>query len=144
MPEMDKSDTEAAIKAAADAFPAFRKLTGRERSTMLRKWYDLCMENADDLAKLITWENGKPMADAQGEVKYASGFFQWFSEEAPRIYGDTIPASIPGNRIYTIKQPVGVVGLITPWNLYVVYYTILSQKLTLSTAPQLYAIHVLC
>jgi len=128
MPEMDKSDTELAIKAAADAFPAFRKLTGRERATMLRKWYDLCMENADDLAKLITWENGKPLADAAGEVKYASGFFQWFSEEAPRIYGDTIPASIPGNRIYTIKQPVGVVGLITPWNLYVFSATFISRQ----------------
>jgi len=116
MPEMDKSDTEAAIKAAADALPAFRKLTGRERSTMLRKWYDLMMENADDLAKIITWENGKPLADAAGEIKYAAGFYQWFAEEAPRLYGDTIPSSIPGNRIYTIKQPVGVVGLITPWN----------------------------
>lgn len=115
MPEMDKSDTENAIKAAAAAFPAFRKLTGRERGNMLRKWYDLMVENADDLAKLITWENGKPLADAAGEVKYAAGFYQWFGEEAPRLYGDTIPASIPGNRIYTIKQPVGVVGLITPW-----------------------------
>jgi succinate-semialdehyde dehydrogenase/glutarate-semialdehyde dehydrogenase len=114
MPEMNKEDTESAIQAAEAAFPAFRKLTGRERATMLRKWYDLMMENADDLAKLITWENGKPMADAMGEVKYAAGFYQWFAEEAPRNYGDTIPASIPGNRIYTLKQPVGVVGLITP------------------------------
>jgi len=74
------------------------------------------MENADDLATLITWENGKPLADAKGEVTYAANFFEWFGEEAPRQYGDTIPASIPGNRIVTIREPIGVCGLITPWN----------------------------
>ncbi|KAK0787674.1 succinate semialdehyde dehydrogenase NADP+ linked [Friedmanniomyces endolithicus] len=116
MPEMDKEDTEAAIQAAADALPAFRKLTGRERARMLRKWYTLMMENAEDIANLITWENGKPMADAKGEVNYAANFFEWFSEEAPRVYGATIPASIAGNRVYTTKEPVGVCGLITPWN----------------------------
>ncbi|WPH01881.1 glutarate-semialdehyde dehydrogenase davd [Acrodontium crateriforme] len=116
MPEMDKTDVDAAIKAAADALPAFRKTTGRERAKMLRKWYQLMVDNADDLAKLITWENGKPLADAKGEVSYAANFFEWFSEEAPRVYGDTIPASVPGNRVFTIKEPVGVCGLITPWN----------------------------
>ncbi|KAK4963910.1 succinate semialdehyde dehydrogenase NADP+ linked [Elasticomyces elasticus] len=116
MPEMDASDTQAAIDAASAALPSFRKTTGRERARMLRKWYQLMVDNADDLAKLITWENGKPMADAKGEVAYAAGFFEWFSEEAPRAYGDTIAATIPGNRIFTIKQPVGVCGLITPWN----------------------------
>jgi len=116
MPEMDRADTENAIKAAAAALPAFRKTTGRERSRMLRKWYQLMMDNQDDLAKLITWENGKPLADAKGEVAYAAGFFEWFSEEAPRIYGDNIQASIAGNRIFTIREPVGVCGLITPWN----------------------------
>jgi len=114
MPDMDRADTEAAIAAAAAAFPSFRKTTGRERSKMLRKWYDLMIENADDLAKLITWENGKPIADAKGEVTYAANFFEWFSEEAPRTYGNTIPASIAGNRVFTIKEPVGVCGLITP------------------------------
>ena len=74
------------------------------------------MENQEDIAKLITWENGKPMADAKGEVAYAAGFYEWFAEEAPRIDGDTIPASVPGNRVFTIKEPVGVCGLITPWN----------------------------
>lgn len=113
-PEFSKEDTDNAIKAAADALPSFRKTTGRERSRMLRKWYQLMMDNSDDLAKLITLENGKPIADAKGEVTYAAGFFEWFSEEAPRSYGDTIPASIPGNRIFTIKEPVGVCGLITP------------------------------
>jgi len=74
------------------------------------------VENADDLATLITWENGKPTADAKGEVTYAANFFEWFSEEAPRIYGDVIPSSVPGNRVFTLKEPVGVCGLITPWN----------------------------
>lgn len=113
---MDASDTLAAIEAASSALPSFRKTTGRERSKMLRKWYQLMMDNADDIAKLITWENGKPIADAKGEVSYAANFFEWFSEEAPRVYGDTIPASIAGNRVFTIKEPVGVCGLITPWN----------------------------
>ncbi|KAK5719711.1 succinate semialdehyde dehydrogenase NADP+ linked [Elasticomyces elasticus] len=116
MPEMDKEDTEAAIKAAADALPSFRQLTGRQRSKMLRKWYDLMIENADDIAKLITWENGKPIADAKGEVAYAANFFEWFSEEAPRVYGATIPATVAGNRVYTTKEAIGVCGLITPWN----------------------------
>lgn len=83
---------------------------------MLRRWYQLMLDNADDLATLITWENGKPLADAKGEVNYAAAFFEWFSEEAPRIYGDTIPSSVPGNRVMTLKQPVGVCGMITPWN----------------------------
>lgn len=113
---MDRADTEAAIAAAAAALPSFRKTTGRERSRMLRKWYQLMVDNADDLAKLITWENGKPLTDAKGEVAYAASFFEWFAEEAPRIYGNTIPASVPGNRVFTIKEPVGVCGLITPWN----------------------------
>jgi succinate-semialdehyde dehydrogenase/glutarate-semialdehyde dehydrogenase len=72
------------------------------------------VDNSEDLAKLITLENGKPFADAKGEVTYAANFFEWFSEEAPRVYGDTIPASIPGNRIITVKEPVGVCGLTTP------------------------------
>lgn len=111
---MDRADTEAAIAAAAAAFPEWRKTTGRQRSKLLRKWYDLIMENADDIAKLITWENGKPIADAKGEVTYAANFFEWFSEEAPRVYGSTIPSSVAGNRVFTITEPVGVCGLITP------------------------------
>ena len=83
---------------------------------MLRKWFNLMNENAEDIATLITWENGKPLTDAKGEAAYAAGFFQWFAEEAPRIYGDQIGATVPGNRVITIKQPVGVCGLITPWN----------------------------
>ncbi|XP_044719956.1 aldehyde dehydrogenase family domain-containing protein [Hirsutella rhossiliensis] len=114
--ECDAQDTKSAIRAAADAFTSFRTTTGRERSKLLRKWYDLVTANADDIAKLITWENGKPFADAKGEVAYAANFFEWFSEEAPRAYGDVIPATVPGNRVWTFKEPVGVCGLITPWN----------------------------
>ncbi|KAL8785871.1 MAG: hypothetical protein Q9213_003103 [Squamulea squamosa] len=115
-PECSKEDTDEAIKVAAAAFPSFRKTTGRERARMLRKWYQLMVDNAEDIAKLITWENGKPFADAKGEAAYAASFFEWFSEEAPRTDGDTISATTPGNRIFTIKEPVGVCGLITPWN----------------------------
>ncbi|KJR85935.1 succinate-semialdehyde dehydrogenase (NADP+) [Sporothrix schenckii 1099-18] len=115
-PEFDTKDTEAAVAAAATAFETFRHKTGRERSKLLRKWYDLMMENADDLGTLITWENGKPTADARGEAVYAANFFEWFSEEAPRIYGKTIPSTVPGNRVHTVKEPIGVCGLITPWN----------------------------
>ncbi|KAH8797629.1 Aldehyde/histidinol dehydrogenase [Xylogone sp. PMI_703] len=115
-PECDTEDAQLAIDAAAAALPYFRKLTGRERSKLLRKWYDLVVENGEDIARLITWENGKPLADAKGETAYAASFLEWFSEEAPRVYGDTIPASVAGNRVVTYKEPVGVCALITPWN----------------------------
>ncbi|KAF4958626.1 hypothetical protein FSARC_10973 [Fusarium sarcochroum] len=115
-PEFNSKDTQLAIRAAADAFPSFRAKTGRERSKLLRAWYDQMTANAEDIAKIITWENGKPIADAKGETTYAANFLEWFSEEAPRVYGDTIPSSVPGNRVWTIKEPVGVCGLITPWN----------------------------
>jgi succinate-semialdehyde dehydrogenase/glutarate-semialdehyde dehydrogenase len=91
-------------------------MTGRERAGLLRAWHKLVADNADDLATLVTWENGKPLADARGEVAYANSFFEWFAEEAPRLNGQTIPASGPGRRIYTTREPVGVCGLITPWN----------------------------
>ncbi|KAJ9210249.1 hypothetical protein DTO166G4_8177 [Paecilomyces variotii] len=115
-PELNADDTQKAIAAAKAAFPSFRKTLARERARMLRRWYQLCIDNAEDLATLITWENGKPLADAKGEVTYAANFFEWFSEEAVRVYGDTIPSSVPGNRVMTIKEPIGVCGLITPWN----------------------------
>lgn len=112
---MSSSDTHLAIDAAARALPSFRRTTARERATMLRKWYQLMLDNADDLAKLITWENGKPFADAKGEVAYAANFFEWFAEEAPRAYGMTIPATVKGNRVWTVRESVGVAGLITPY-----------------------------
>ncbi|KAL2210385.1 succinic semialdehyde dehydrogenase [Sarocladium strictum] len=115
-PEFTASDTDAAIEAAAAAFPAFKSKTGRERARLLRRWYDEMVANSEDIATLITWENGKPLADAKSEATYAANFFEWFSEEAPRAYGDTIPATVPGNRVFTTREPVGVCGLITPWN----------------------------
>jgi len=115
-PEFNAVDTEKAIKAAFNAFSVYRHTPVRERARLLRRWYDLILQNLDDIATLITWENGKPFTEAQGEVKYAAAFLEWFSEEAPRLYGDTIPVSVQGNRVLTIKEPVGVCGLITPWN----------------------------
>ncbi|KZZ89125.1 succinate-semialdehyde dehydrogenase [Ascosphaera apis ARSEF 7405] len=114
--EFTVSDTTRAIDAAVAAFPSFRQTLPRERSRMLRRWYDLMMANAEDIATLITWENGKPLADAKGEANYAASFFEWFSEEAPRIYGDTVAATVPGTRVITVKEPIGPVGIVTPWN----------------------------
>ena len=116
MPDMDGEDTQEAITAAAEALPAFRKMTAKARGEMLQKWYQLMLENEEDLAKLITWENGKPLYEARGEVEYAANYFQWFGREAQRANGETIPASFTDHRIYTVKQPIGVCGLITPWN----------------------------
>ncbi|KAA8899189.1 aldehyde dehydrogenase domain-containing protein [Sphaerosporella brunnea] len=116
VPDQTVDDAKIAIKAAAAAFKSFRATAARERSNWLRRWNELVLENKGDLATLITWENGKPLADASGEVSYAASFLEWFAEEAPRIYGDTIPASVKGNRVLTQRQPVGVCGLITPWN----------------------------
>lgn len=116
MPDMTTEDVEAAIQAAAKAFESFKKTTPRDRARLLRKWYQLIEENADDLATLITMENGKPFAEALGEVHYAADYVEWFSEEAARIGGETIAASTAGRRIYTIHEPVGVCGLISPWN----------------------------
>ncbi|PON25658.1 succinate semialdehyde dehydrogenase [Trichoderma gamsii] len=115
-PEYSQADTENAIEAAATAFPAFKALTGRERARLLRKWHQLMMDNVDDLAILLTLENGKTLAEAKGEIAFAASFVEYYSEEAVRIYGDTIPASIDGKKILTLKEPVGVCALITPWN----------------------------
>jgi succinate-semialdehyde dehydrogenase / glutarate-semialdehyde dehydrogenase len=116
VPEFTRAETADAISHARVAFETFRNTSPRERARLLRAWHAACQEHSEDLAKLITWENGKPLAEAKGEVNYGNSFFEWFSEEAPRIYGDVIPSSIKGNRIITIRQPVGVVGIITPWN----------------------------
>ncbi|KAG7812558.1 hypothetical protein KL921_001790 [Ogataea angusta] len=107
---------EQAIRDADIAFKEFRRTTGRQRSLLLRKLYDLMIENGEDLAKICTLENGKPYADSLGELRYASSFFEWFSEEAPRINGDNIPSADPSRRIITYKQPIGPVGILTPWN----------------------------
>ncbi|KAI8241121.1 Glutarate-semialdehyde dehydrogenase DavD [Colletotrichum sp. SAR 10_99] len=115
-PESVSEDAERAILSAATALPAWRSRSGRDRARILCRWYDLIMENKTDLATLITWENGKAKADAAGEVVFAASFLEWFAEEAARIYGDVIPHSNPNMRVSVLKEPVGVCGLITPWN----------------------------
>lgn len=112
----DAKDYDKAIEAASAAFKLFRNTTARERATLLLNMYNLMIENQEDLAKLIVYENGKPYADAFGEVAYAASFFQWFSEEAAHTTGDIIPSANAGTRILAIRQPIGVCGIITPWN----------------------------
>lgn len=109
-------ETNRAIAAADDALKTWRKKTAKERSIVLRKWYQLILDNQEDLAKIMTLEQGKPVKEAQGEVLYGASFIDWFADEARRINGDVIPTFAEGKRILTIKQPVGVVATITPWN----------------------------
>jgi succinate-semialdehyde dehydrogenase/glutarate-semialdehyde dehydrogenase len=116
VPKLGAAETREAIEAANRAFPAWSKKTAKERAIVLRKWFDLMMENQDDLARLMTLEQGKPLAESRGEVAYAASFLEWFGEEAKRIYGDTIPGHQADKRIVVIKQPIGVVACITPWN----------------------------
>ncbi|KAL2826629.1 Aldehyde/histidinol dehydrogenase [Aspergillus cavernicola] len=115
-PESDAQDAQKAIDSASAALPAWRSRSGRNRGRILRRWYELIMENQHDLATLITLENGKAKPDAAGEVLFAASFLEWFSEEAARIYGDVIPHSQPSFRVSVLKEPIGVCGLITPWN----------------------------
>ncbi len=110
------SDADTAIEAAAQAQKDWAARTGKERAAILRKWFDLMVEHADDLAAILTAEMGKPLAEAKGEILYGASFVEWFAEEAKRIYGDTIPGHQRDKRILVMKQPIGVVGAITPWN----------------------------
>ena len=114
--ELGVAETRIAIEAATAAWPAWRNRTAKERAAILRKWYDLILANADDLAALMTAEQGKPIAESLGEVKYGASFIEWFAEEGKRVYGDVIPTHMQDRRIIVIKQPVGVVAAITPWN----------------------------
>jgi len=116
VPKMGANETRAAIEAANQVLPAWRALTAKERATILRRWFDLMMANQDDLAKLMTLEQGKPLAEAKGEIAYAASFIEWFAEEGKRIYGDTIPGHQADKRLIVIKQPIGVTAAITPWN----------------------------
>ena len=116
VPKMGADETRRAIVAANAAFPAWRAKTARERSTVLRRLYDLMMENQEDLAVLMTLEQGKPLAESRGEIAYAASFVEWFAEEGKRIYGDTIPQHQSDKRIVVLKEPIGVVAAITPWN----------------------------
>ena len=115
-PESNLDDVHNAIEAASNAFPRWRALSGRQRGRMLRRLSDLLTENKVDIGKIITAENGKAKADAEGEVLFAASFFEWFGEEAARVYGDVVPHSNPGSRTHIIKEPVGVCGMITPWS----------------------------
>ncbi|MDP2810250.1 MAG: NAD-dependent succinate-semialdehyde dehydrogenase [Rhodocyclaceae bacterium] len=116
VPDLDAGETRRAIEAADAAWPAWRAKTGKERAAVLRRWFDLINANADDLALLMTSEQGKPLAEARGEVAYGASFVEWFAEEAKRVYGDVIPAPTPDRRLIVLKQPVGVCAAITPWN----------------------------
>ena len=116
VPKMGAEETRRAIEAAERAWPAWRAKTAKERAVVLRRWYELMMENQDDLAVLMTMEQGKPLAESKGEIAYGASFIEWFAEEGRRIYGDTIPQHQADKRIVVIKQPVGVVATITPWN----------------------------
>ena len=116
VPDCGAAETRRAIEAANAALPAWRALLAKERAVILRKWFDLMVANADDLAQLLTAEQGKPLAEAKGEVLYGASFIEWFAEEGKRTYGDVIPSPTPQRRIVVIKQPIGVVGAITPWN----------------------------
>jgi succinate-semialdehyde dehydrogenase / glutarate-semialdehyde dehydrogenase len=116
VPKMGAEETRRAIEAANKALPAWRGKTAKERAQILRRWYDLMMANQEDLAALMTAEQGKPLAESKGEIAYAAAFIEWFGEEGKRIYGDTIPAHAADKRIVVTKEPIGVCAAITPWN----------------------------
>lgn len=116
VPRMSRAEVASAIQAAERALISWRQETAQKRGQILRAWADLLLQHQDDLAEILTTEQGKPLAEAKGEVRYAASYLQWFGEEAPRNYGDTIPAAKPGQKILVQKQPIGVCGAITPWN----------------------------
>ncbi|MBS0613759.1 MAG: NADP-dependent succinate-semialdehyde dehydrogenase [Proteobacteria bacterium] len=116
IPNMGAAETRRAIEAAQRALPAWAAKTAKERANILRRWFDLMMANQDDLAVLMTAEQGKPLAEAKGEIAYAASFIEWFAEEGKRLYGDIIPGHQADKRLLVIRQPVGVVAAITPWN----------------------------
>ncbi|MDV7706862.1 NAD-dependent succinate-semialdehyde dehydrogenase [Acinetobacter pittii] len=116
VPNMGKAEAERAIEAAKEAWPLWKNKTAKDRSIILKKWFDLIISNTDELAFILTSEQGKPLAEAKGEILYAASFIEWFAEEAKRVYGDIIPSPYPDARIVVNKQPIGVVAAITPWN----------------------------
>ncbi len=116
IPKMGAAETRRAIEAANQALPAWRALTAKERSAKIRRWYELMLENQEDLARLMTIEQGKPLAESRGEIATAASYLEWFAEEGKRIYGDTIPGHQADKRLLVIKQPIGVTAAITPWN----------------------------
>src|SRR4051812_40335189 len=116
VPRLSANEARDAIDAAARAFDTWRRKTAKERAIVLRRWFDLLIANQEDLARLMTLEQGKPLAESRAEVAYGAGFLEWFGEEGKRIYGDTIPGHQRDKRIVVLKEPVGVVACITPWN----------------------------
>lgn len=116
VPKLGRDETRSAIEHAARAFPDWRARTAKERARVLRRWFELIMANQEDLARLMTLEQGKPLVESRGEVAYGAAFLEWFAEEAKRTYGDTIPSHARDKRIVVTKEPIGVVGCITPWN----------------------------
>ena len=114
--DLGAEDTRKAIEAASAAFPAWKKLLAKERAALLRKWFELMMANQEDLARIMTAEQGKPLAESRGEIAYGASFIEWFAEEGKRVYGDVIPAPAAGRKVIVMKEPVGVVAAITPWN----------------------------
>jgi succinate-semialdehyde dehydrogenase / glutarate-semialdehyde dehydrogenase len=116
VPDLGKDETRRAIEAAKSAMPEWSRRTAKERSGILRRWFDLIIEHQDELAELLSREQGKPLAEAKGEITYGAGFVEFFAEQAKRIYGETIPSPKPDGRILVLKQPIGVVAAITPWN----------------------------
>ena len=116
VPQLGREQAAQAIQDANAAWPAWRKKTAKERANILKKWFDLMLENADDLALIMTCEQGKPVPEARGEILYAASFIEWFAEEGKRVYGDTIPAHASDKRILVTKEPIGVCVAITPWN----------------------------
>src|SRR5687768_9397849 len=116
VPDLGAEETRRAIDAAERSWPAWRTKTAKERAAILRRWFDLMMANQEDLAQILTAEQGKPLSEARGEIAYGASFIEWFAEEGKRAYGDVIPQHQPDKRVLVIKQPIGVAALITPWN----------------------------
>lgn len=116
VPDLGIDETRRAIAAAAAALPAWRTMLARDRARILRDWADLILANREDLAVIMTCEQGKPLAESRGEIDYAASFLTWFGEEAQRMYGDTIPAHLPGRRLMVTREPIGVAAAVTPWN----------------------------
>lgn len=116
VPALKEAETGRAIEAAAQALPAWQALTGKQRSALLRRWFDQIMQNQEDLARILSMEQGKPLAESRGEIAYGASFIEWFAEEARRVYGEIIPQNQAGRRLLVMRQAVGVVGAITPWN----------------------------
>src|SRR5574340_462344 len=116
VPDMGAAETRRAVEAAHAAWPGWRSRTAIERAAVLRRWFELILAHQDDLARILPCEQGKPLAEARGEIAYGASFIEWFAEEGKRVYGDVIPSPAPGRRIVVLKQPVGVAAAITPWN----------------------------